>query len=59
MSAAQVVANKAVLSRLHDAVNSGDAEVIAPSLAHFGEVTVVDPEHEFQTVRTIPAEAAP
>ncbi len=39
-------------------VVAGDAEVIAPSLAHFGEVTVVDPEHEFQTVRTIPAEPA-
>jgi predicted Zn-dependent peptidase len=40
-------------------VVAGDAEIIAPSLARFGEVTVVDPEHEFQTVRTIPAEAAP
>jgi predicted Zn-dependent peptidase len=40
-------------------VVAGDAETIAPSLAHFGEVTVVDPEREFQTVRTIPAEAAP
>jgi len=39
-------------------VVAGDADVIAEPLAHFGEVTVVDPEREFQTVKTIPAEGA-
>lgn len=34
---------------------SGDAEVIGSDLAKFGEVTVVDPEKEFKTLRTIPA----
>ncbi len=34
-------------------VVAGDADVIAPVLARFGEVTVVDPEHEFQPLRTI------
>jgi predicted Zn-dependent peptidase len=37
-------------------VVAGDAEVIAPALARFGEVTVVDPEREFKTMRTIPQE---
>ena len=32
MSTAQVAANKAVLSRLHDAVNSGDAQIIAKTI---------------------------
>lgn len=36
-------------------VVSGDAEVIGTPLSHFGEVTVLDPEQEFKTVRTIPA----
>jgi predicted Zn-dependent peptidase len=36
-------------------VISGDADVIAPDLAKFGEVTVVDPEKEFKVVKTLPA----
>lgn len=36
-------------------VVSGDADVIGTPLSHFGEVTVLDPEHEFKAVRTIPA----
>jgi predicted Zn-dependent peptidase len=46
-------------------VVAGDADVIAPVLSRFGEVTVVDPEHEFQAVRTLamdpnaPLEAPP
>jgi zinc protease len=35
-------------------VVAGDADVIAPELARFGEVTVVDPEKEFKTMRTVP-----
>lgn len=35
-------------------VVAGDADVIAPPLARFGEVTVVDPEKEFKTIRTVP-----
>lgn len=35
-------------------VVAGDADVIAPELAKFGEVTVVDPEKEFKTMRTVP-----
>ena len=33
---------------------AGDADVIAPELARYGEVTVVDPEKEFKTMRTVP-----
>jgi zinc protease len=33
---------------------SGDAERIAPMLAHFGEVIVYNPEKEFERVRTLP-----
>ncbi|MEO7111531.1 MAG: pitrilysin family protein [Polyangiaceae bacterium] len=36
-------------------VVSGDADVIGTPLSHFGEVTVLDPEAEFKTVKTIPA----
>ncbi len=36
-------------------VVAGDAERIGPMLAHFGDVTVVDPEAELKTVRTLPA----
>lgn len=32
----------------------GDADVIGPELTKFGEVTVVDPEKEFETIRTLP-----
>ena len=35
-------------------VVAGDADLIAPELAKLGDVTVVDPEKEFKTMRTIP-----
>ena len=35
-------------------VVAGDADAIAPELAKLGDVTVVDPEKEFKTMRTIP-----
>lgn len=35
-------------------VVAGDADVIGPELARFGQVTVVDPEREFRTLKTIP-----
>jgi zinc protease len=35
-------------------VVAGDADIIAPELAKLGDVTVVDPEKEFKTMRTIP-----
>ena len=35
-------------------VVAGDADVVAPMLARFGDVTIVDPEHEFQTLKTLP-----
>ena len=35
-------------------VVAGDADAIAPDLARFGNVTVVDPEKEFKTMRTLP-----
>lgn len=35
-------------------VVAGDADVIAADLAKLGDVTVVDPEKEFKTMRTIP-----
>jgi predicted Zn-dependent peptidase len=38
-------------------VVAGDPDTIAPELTRFGEVTIVDPEQEFRTVRTIPASA--
>ena len=37
---------------------AGDADVIADSLTRFGDVTVVDPEHDFHVVRTLPKSAA-
>lgn len=36
-------------------VVSGDADAIAPELTRFGEVTVIDPEKELKTIRTLPA----
>jgi predicted Zn-dependent peptidase len=33
---------------------SGDADVVAQPLARFGEVTVVDPEHDFRVLKTVP-----
>lgn len=38
-------------------VVAGDAEIIAPALAHFGEVTIVNPEQDFKTTKTLPANA--
>ncbi len=38
-------------------VVAGDADVIGSELARFGEVTVLDPEKEFKTIKTIPAAA--
>ena len=35
-------------------VVAGDADAIVPALSHFGEVTVVDPEHEFKVVKSVP-----
>ncbi len=39
-------------------VVAGDADAIASPLARFGEVTVVDPENGFRTIKTLPAERA-
>jgi steroid delta-isomerase-like uncharacterized protein len=41
VSAAQVTANKATFSRLYDAVNSGDAEVIAKTIDEVAEPDLV------------------
>lgn len=35
-------------------VVSGDADTIGPELAKYGEVTVLDPEKDFKTIKTIP-----
>jgi predicted Zn-dependent peptidase len=35
-------------------VVAGDADVIGNDLARFGEVTVLNPEKEFKTIKTIP-----
>ena len=32
---------------------SGDADVLAPQLVRFGEVTVVDPQQDFKTIKTL------
>ena len=40
-------------------VVAGDADVIGSDLARFGEVTVLDPEREFKTIKTLPRTAAP
>jgi predicted Zn-dependent peptidase len=55
-NAAQAGASAAKIFRPEKAllVVAGDADVIAPVLSHFGDVTVLDPEHEFQTMRTLP-----
>ncbi len=37
---------------------SGDVDVLGPKLAHFGEVVVVDPQQDFKTIKTIPADPA-
>lgn len=36
-------------------VVAGDAATIAPMLAHFGEVTIVDPQKGFEREKTVPA----
>jgi predicted Zn-dependent peptidase len=38
---------------------AGDADVVADSLTRFGDVTVVDPEHDFRVLRTLPKSAVP
>jgi predicted Zn-dependent peptidase len=39
-------------------VVAGDADVVADSLTRFGDVTIVDPEHDFRVLRTLPKSAA-
>lgn len=39
-------------------VVAGDADAIGEGLARFGDVTVVDPEDEWKTLRTIPGRAS-
>jgi predicted Zn-dependent peptidase len=39
-------------------VVSGDADLIAPALTHFGEVTVLNPEAEFKVTKTLPMNPA-
>jgi zinc protease len=34
-------------------VVAGDADAIAPTLTHFGEVTILDPAEEFRTTKTL------
>jgi predicted Zn-dependent peptidase len=47
------------LRRSHEViVVAGDAEVIGPVLARFGEVKVVDPTRDFARVRTIPMDTS-
>jgi zinc protease len=36
---------------------AGDADVVAEPLTSFGDVTVVDPEHDFRVLRTLPKSA--
>ena len=36
---------------------AGDADVVADPLTRFGDVTVVDPEHDFRVLRTLPKSA--
>ena len=53
---AQAAAKKLFAGDAQLIVVAGDAGVIGKPLSHFGEVVVVDPEKEFQTVSTIPAD---
>jgi hypothetical protein len=39
-------------------VVAGDADLIAPPLTHFGDVTVVDPTQEFRTTKTLAMDLA-
>lgn len=43
-----------LFSEQHLIVVAGDADLIGPELARFGEVTVLDPEKEFKPLRTLP-----
>jgi zinc protease len=38
-------------------VVAGDADVVAPVLVHFGDVTILDPEQEFRAAKTLPMDA--
>lgn len=51
---AEAAAKKLYTTQQAIIVVAGDADVIAPELARYGEVTVVDPEKEFKTMRTVP-----
>ena len=53
---AQTAAKKLFSTTAQLIVVAGDADVIGKTLSHFGEVVVVDPEKEFATVSTIPAD---
>lgn len=50
--------SKALYGQSAFIVVAGDADTIAPELTRFGEVTVIDPEKEFKTVRTLPQAAS-
>ena len=54
---AQAAAKKLFGGKAELIVVAGDPSAIAKPLSHFGEVVVVDPEKEFATVQTIPADA--
>lgn len=51
---AEAIATHLYLPEHAIVVVSGDADTIAPALARFGDVTVVDPEHDFRPLRTVP-----
>ncbi len=53
---AQAAAKKLFAGNTELIVVAGDPAVIGKPLSHFGEVVVVDPEKEFTTVSTIPAD---
>jgi zinc protease len=53
---AMAAAKKLFAGRGEIIIVAGDASVIAKPLSHFGEVVVVDPEKEFATISTIPAD---
>jgi zinc protease len=56
VDAAQAAAKKLFGGSGRLIVVAGDPTVIGKPLSHFGEVVVVDPEKEFATVSTIPAD---
>ena len=39
-------------------VVAGDPDALAPVLVHFGEVTIVDPTRDFQTMKTLPQDGS-